>query len=109
MAEEPHGPMVREREEAPEQYRYTEEPPPRRTRTSSLAIASLATGIAAWFIIPLAGAITAVVTGFLAQDEIRRGGGRVSGSALATAGLVLGWLQIGLIILGVTVVAFAVG
>ena len=107
MVEEPRTPVVREQEEAPEEQAYR--PPPPEPRTSPLAIASLATGIAAWFILPLVGAIAAVVTGFLAQNEIRNSGGQLTGSALATAGLVLGWLQIGLIILGVIVAVFAVG
>jgi hypothetical protein len=109
MAQQPREPAVREREEPlEEEYRYYP-PPPEHERTSALALASLATGIAAWFIFPLIGAITAVITGFLAQDEIRRSEGRLRGSAFATAGLVLGWLQIGLIILAVLVGLFILG
>ena len=108
MVEESRAPVVREQEEAPEEYAYRPPPPP-QPRTSSLAIASLATGIAAWLILPLIGAIAAVVTGLLAQNEIRASGGRLTGSALATAGLVLGWLQIGLIILAVIVAIFVAG
>lgn len=113
MAEEPRGPVVREREApepheeplAPPVVREKEVehrevcPPPPPTRTSALALASLATGLSAYFIFPIAGAIAAIVTGFLAHNEIRASNGRVTGSAFATAGLVLGWLQIGLIIL----------
>ncbi len=108
-------PFVREREEPVEEARYypAEEggyrPPAEPPRTSSLALASLATGIAAWFIFPVFGAIAAVVTGFLAQDEIRNSNGRIVGSPYATAGLVLGWVQIGLIIVGALIVVFAAG
>lgn len=98
MAEEPRGPVVREREPIVEE-RYYPPPPAQPPRTSSLALASLATGISAYFIFPIAGAIAAIVTGFLAQDEIRASRGRVGGAAYATAGLVLGWVQIGLVIL----------
>lgn len=109
MAQQPREPMVREREEPKEEeYRYYP-PAPEPERTSALALASLATGIAAWFIFPVIGAIAAVITGFLAQDEIRRSEGRLRGSAFATAGLVLGWLQIGLIILGLLVGLFILG
>lgn len=102
-AEEPQGSAVREQELAHEEERISPPPPPPRppvqTRTSPLALASLATGISAYFIFPIAGAIAAIVTGFLAHNEIRASNGRLTGSAFATAGLVLGWLQIGLIIL----------
>lgn len=103
MAEEPQGPVVREKEVVTERPAAppTATPPCQPPETSALALASLATGIAAWFIFPVAGAIAAIVTGFLAQNEIRASGGRLTGTAFATAGLVLGWLQIGLIILGV--------
>jgi hypothetical protein len=110
MAQRPPEPMVREREEPQEEEEYRYYPPPTQPeRTSALALASLSTGIAAWFVFPLIGAITAVITGFLAQDEIRRSEGRLRGSAFATAGLVLGWLQIGLILLGVLIGLFIVG
>lgn len=108
MAEEPRGPAVREQEEVREQYGYRP-PAPEPTRTSPLAIASLATGIAAWLVIPVIGAIAAVVTGFLAQNEIRESRGRLTGSALATAGLVLGWVQLGLIIVGLIFIGLFAG
>ncbi len=107
MAEEPRGPAVREKEvvaERPAAPPPEAPPPPHPPETSALALASLATGISAWFLFPVAGAIAAIVTGFLAQNEIRASGGRLTGTAFATAGLVLGWLQIGLIVLGVILV-----
>ncbi len=112
MVEEPRGPTVRERE--PGQARPAAPPPPpppapppapAQPQTSALALASLATGLAAWFILPVIGAVAAVVTGFLAQSEIRASQGRLTGTAFATAGLVLGWLQIGVTILIVILVA----
>lgn len=84
-------------------------PPPEPTRTSPLALASVGTGIAAWVFIPVIGAIAAVITGFLAKDEIRRSGGRLTGNGLATAGLVLGWVQIGGIIILAIVAAATAG
>ena len=82
--------------------------------TSRLAIASLVTGIGAWFILPLVGAIAAVVTGHLAKKRIRRDPERVTGSGLATAGLVLGYAQLGLVLLiaivtGIMVIAAGPG
>ena len=110
MSEQLHGPAVREPEvrEAVEpggQAPREERPCPPEPRTSALALASLATGISAYFLFPIAGAIAAIVTGFLAQNEIRASNGRLAGSAFATAGLVLGWVQIGLIV----VVAILIG
>jgi len=108
MAQEPRGPAVREAVEEPVRPPAEERPcppAPEAPRTSALALASLATGISAYFLFPIAGAIAAVITGFLAQNEIRASHGRLTGSAFATAGLVLGWLQIGLVILFVILVS----
>lgn len=109
MVEEPRGPAVREPEVVVEE-RYPPPPPsPPPQRTSSLALASLATGIAAWFIFPFFGAIAAVITGALALDEIRESGGRVTGSPYATAGIVLGGIQLGLIVIGAILLAIFAG
>ena len=80
----------------PTYTRRTYTPP---AETSPLAIASLATGIATWLILPLVGAIAAVVTGHLAKKQIRRDPERVTGTGLATAGLVLGYAQLGVVLL----------
>jgi len=108
MSEQPggaavHEPEVREAvEEAPKPPAHEEypcPPSPEEARTSPLALASLATGISAYFLFPIVGAIAAIVTGFLAHNEIRASHGRLTGAPFATAGLVLGWLQIGLVVL----------
>ena len=65
--------------------------------THTLAIASLATGIATWIILPIAGAIAAIITGHLAKKQMRQQPERWRGSGLATAGLVLGYTQIALL------------
>ena len=71
--------------------------PPRRT--SSAAIVSLVFGILAWVALPLIGSIVAVVSGHIARGEIRRSPDVVEGDGLAVAGLVLGWIQLGVILL----------
>lgn len=67
--------------------------------TSIWAILSLISGIGnfvgLWFI----GAIVAIITGYVAKNEIEKGNGRVGGKRLADAGLILGWVGIGLSIL----------
>jgi hypothetical protein len=69
--------------------------------TSSLAVVSLVFGILGWTLLPGLGAIVAVITGHMARAEIRRGAGQLDGDGMAVAGLVLGWLVIGLFIAGV--------
>jgi len=75
--------------------------PPLVPQTSTMAIVSLVSGIASWLVLPLIGAVVAVITGHMARSEIRESGGRLTGDGLATAGLVLGYLQIGLAVLSV--------
>lgn len=61
-------------------------------RTSSLAVASLVLGLLGCTIIPLLGSLLAVLFGHGALREVDRSGGKVTGSALAVAGMVLGYL-----------------
>jgi len=64
--------------------------------TSTLAIVSLISGIASWFILPFIAAIAAVITGHMAKNEIKKSNGMLGGNGMATAGLVLGYVQLGL-------------
>ena len=61
---------------------------------STLAVVSLVSGIVGWVAIPLLGALVAVITGHLAKREIRASGGDLGGDGLATAGLVIGYIQL---------------
>jgi hypothetical protein len=74
------------------------------TRTSTLATIALILGALSWFLIPIIGGIGAVITGHMARNEIRRSGGQISGDGLALAGLVLGYLNVGLA--GLAVIGF---
>lgn len=65
--------------------------------TSPLAVISLVFGILAYTALPLLGALIAVVAGHVARGQIREEGGRLGGKALAKAGLVLGYVQLGLV------------
>jgi hypothetical protein len=74
--------------------------------TNGLAIASLILGIVGW--IPCGiGSILAVILGFVARTQIRDSRGRQGGDALALAGIIFGFVAIGLwllfFILGATV------
>ena len=71
-------------------------------QTHTLAIVSLIFGILGLVgICPGLGAIVAVITGGMAQREIQADPARYTGDGLAKAGLILGWIGIGLIVLGV--------
>jgi len=77
--------------------------------TSSLSVVSLVFGILGWTLVPAIGALIAVITGHMARAEIRRSGGQMEGDGMAVAGLVLGWLAIGLAIAGVAAVILFFG
>jgi hypothetical protein len=67
-------------------------------RDSTLAIISLISGLVGW-VIPLVGGIVAIVTGHLARKEIRQSNNTLSGDGMAIAGLVLGYVHVGIIII----------
>lgn len=75
-------------------------PPPSGTRTSSMAIISLISGIAAWLGIFGLGGLLAVIFGYMAKSEIRKTRGILTGEGLATAGLVLGYANIAVTVIG---------
>ena len=70
-------------------------------RDSPMAVASLASGILCWFVLPFLGAVVAVVTGVSARREIRASGGAVGGWNMATVGLWFGAIQ--LVLIGVAI------
>lgn len=70
--------------------------------TSSMAIASLVTGILGFFG-PVVFSLIAIITGYAARKDTRAAAPSVSGDGLATAGIVMGWIQIGLVVLVVCV------
>jgi len=76
--------------------------------TSGFAIASLVMGILgcliSWFTLGLP-AVLAIVFGHLARGRIRRADGAVAGGGMALAGLIMGYLQIGLVLIIVTAIA----
>ncbi len=77
-------------------------PPP--TQSSSLATISLIAGILGWVLLPILGAIIAIFTGHRAKKEIRESAGGLTGDGLATAGLVLGYVQLFFIVIPVCVI-----
>lgn len=73
---------------------YSYSPP-----NSSMALISLISGILGLSFIPVIGSIVAVITGPMAKKEIQASNGALSGDGLATAGIILGWIGIGLAVL----------
>jgi hypothetical protein len=72
---------------------YVQAQPPAR-QNSSLAIASMILGILGWTFLPILGTIGAIITGHIAKSEIKNSHGSLSGDGMATAGLVLGYVQV---------------
>ena len=77
-------------------YPYPPAQAPQRYSTNGLAVGSLVAGLL-WFF--WVGSVAAVVFGHVALNQIKASEGRETGSGMAIAGLVLGYLQIlGLIV-----------
>lgn len=70
---------------------------PVRPTTNGFAVASLVLGIAG-FAICLIGAILALVFGYKARREIDASNGTQTGRGMAVAGIVLGWVWVGLFV-----------
>ena len=84
----------------PPSYGYAAPTPP----TSGKAITSLVLGIVGLVMmcgygVGIIPAIVAVVFGTIARKEVRASGGAIGGEGMATAGLVVGWIGVGLGIL----------
>lgn len=67
---------------------------------STLAVISLIAGIVSWVLLPFISSIAGIITGHMALGEIKRSNGAIGGRGMALAGLVLSYLNIGLIVLG---------
>jgi hypothetical protein len=67
-------------------------------RTNGLAIASMVLGILWLYWI---GSILALVFGYIAKNQIRERG--ESGGGMATAGIVLGWIGVGFLVLAIVI------
>jgi len=70
-----------------------------RSSTNTAAVVSLVCVILAWTALPLLGSLVAIVAGHGALRQIRASDGLETGEGMALAGLVLGWIQIGLLLL----------
>jgi Domain of unknown function (DUF4190) len=87
---------------------YAPYPPPyapsgyQSPSTNGLAIASLILGLVGWMACGV-GSLVAVVLGFVARGQIRASQGRQGGDGLALAGIILGFVAIGLFVLFIVI------
>jgi Domain of unknown function (DUF4190) len=81
--------------------------PPQTAQTNGLAIASLVSSIAGFFC--GVGYIVGIVLGFIAMNQIDRSGGTQQGRGLALAGVIIGFvcIGIGLLVLIIVIIASA--
>jgi Domain of unknown function (DUF4190) len=69
---------------------------PQQAQTNGLSIAALVLGIVwVWWL----GSILALVFGYIAKSQIDRSSGTQSGRGMAIAGIVLGWVGVGTLVL----------
>jgi hypothetical protein len=71
---------------------------------SSMALVSLIAGILGLTIFPLVGSIVALITGSMAKKEINESRGALGGEGMVKAGVILGWIGVGLSVIGCCVV-----
>lgn len=80
-----------------EPYSYQPSAPP----TNGLAIGSLVASILGLTFVPAIGSIIGVILGYMAKRQIAESGGTVGGEGIAKAGIIIGWIGIGLTVLAV--------
>ena len=89
-----------EQQNVPQQY-TNDQPPAPLLPTSGLAVASLITGILGFTMLPVIGGIIDLVTGYMARKETRSAPPSASGDGMATAGIIMGYVELGLAVVGV--------
>jgi hypothetical protein len=78
--------------------------------TSTTAIVSLVCGILCWIALPFVAAVVAVVCGHIARSELRRAPpGAIDGDGMAIAGLILGYLHLGLFAVAILLIFTVLG
>lgn len=82
-------------------YPYTAGP-----KTNGLAITSLVSSIAAFVVLPFIASIVGVITGHIALKQLRTSG--ENGRGLALAGVIVGWVGVGLGLLFILFVTIAI-
>ena len=86
----------------PPAYPYGTPPGPQKTET--LAIWSLVLGIVSFIVCPVIAAIAAIITGVKAKNAISRSGNTSGGRGMATAGEILGILNVVFAAIGIVLI-----
>ena len=73
------------------------------TKTNTMALVALIAGILGLTLFPFLGSIAAVITGNMGRKEIAASAGAETGDGMAMAGVIMGWIGIGLGVLGICV------
>lgn len=68
-------------------------------KTNTLAIVSLIASISAFVILPFIGSVVGVITGHMSLSQLKTNGEQ--GRGLALAGTIVGWVGLGLAVLGI--------
>ncbi|MEN2741087.1 DUF4190 domain-containing protein [Microbacterium sp. X-17] len=76
-------------------------PYPTGPRTNPLAIVSLISSLVGLFIIPIIASIVGVITGHISLSQIKKTG--ENGHGMALAGVIIGWVSLGLWVIGIIV------
>ena len=69
--------------------------------TSPLAIVSMIAGILGFMGLPIIASIVAILTGYAARKETRSVPPKAMGDGMATAGIIMGWVQIALSVVAI--------
>jgi len=69
--------------------------------TSTSAIVSLIAGILGFAGFPIIGSVVAILMGYAARKETRSIPPKAAGDGMATAGIIMGWIQIVLAVVGI--------
>lgn len=69
--------------------------------SSTMATVSLIAGVLGFTLFPVIASIVAIWAGYEARKETRSVPPKASGDGMATAGIVMGWIQIGLAVLSI--------
>lgn len=85
-------------------YQRSQSSPP----NSGLAIGSLVASILGLTALPTIGSIVGLVLGYMARRRIEESMGRLGGDGMARAGIIIGWIGIGLTVLGICLALFII-
>ena len=78
---------------------------PAPPKYNSMAIVSFVSSLVGLFVIPIVGQIVGIITGHISLNQLKTSG--ENGRGLALAGTIIGWVSLGLAILGI-ILFFAV-